>query len=79
MKIQIFFNEAFDPSLPMAISGILNYFESVQIKKNQRTRHKNDIQQNNSTKMKTILKKNKIYKCIINKNTTILQKNNKRH
>lgn len=62
----------------MAISGILNYFESVyiqlQMKKNQRTRHKNDIQQNNSKKMKTILKKNKIYTCIINKKTTILQK-----
>lgn len=44
----------------MAISRILNYVVCVQlqIKKNQSPRHKNDIQQNKSTKI--ILKKNKI-------------------
>ena len=51
----------------MAISRILNYVVCVQlqIKKNQSPRHKNEIQQNKSTKI--ILKKNKIYTCIINK------------
>lgn len=74
-----FYNEVFDPSLPMAISRILNYVVCVQlqIKKNQSPRHKNDIQQNKSTKI--ILKKNKTYTCIINKKTKISEKNNKRH
>ena len=31
MKLKIFFNEAFDPSVPMAISSILNYVVSVHI------------------------------------------------
>ena len=83
MKLKIFFNEAFDPSVPMAISSILNYVVSVHITYSYRSRRIKGLDIKMTfvqIKMKTILKKNKdIHAWIIKKNKkNILQKNNKR-